>query len=120
MFAREQAALLLAAVWFFPSVPAVSKGMTPPVVSGVARSLRHWNVPVTISEFAERGPGSAPWVTELTPLHFKNPNTNVNPEADISLYAKDGTVDPKALAAFDDLVAKDGKVHEIAPRTIQL
>ncbi len=128
MFGRERVLFAWAApltiAWLFPGVPAVSKGMAPPVVSSVARSLRHWNVPVTISEFAERGPGSAAgsvaWSTELAPLHFKNPNTNTNPDADITLYAKDGTVDPTAVEAFDDLVAKDGKVHKISERTIQL
>ena len=123
-FDARQACALFAVALFSPAVPAAPKGLAPPVVNSVARSLRHWNVPVTISEFAERGPigmpGSAAWASALPPIHFKNPNTNTNSEADISLYAKDGTVDRNALDAFDDLVAKDGKVHAIAPRTIQL
>ena len=120
----RQVCALFAVALFSPGVPAAPKGLASPVVNSVARSLRHWNVPVTISEFAERGPVGAPgsvgWATQLAPLHFKNPNTNVNPETDIALYAKDGAVDPNALDAFDNFVAKDGKVHEIAPRTIQL
>lgn len=123
MFGRERVvfawAAPLCAAWLFPGIPAASGGSSP-VVRSVAHSLRHWNVPVKVSELAEHGPGTVPWVTELTPIHVKNPNLRDDNEADILIYAKDGSLDPKAISAFDDLVAKDGKTHKIAERTIQL
>jgi len=122
MFGRERRVIAWAAplcvAWVFPGAPAASTGMTTPMVQSVARSLRHWNVPVAVSAFAERGPGTVPWVEKLEAIRVKNLNTNA--EAQISLYARDGSVDRTALAEFNDVVARDGRSKAIAPRTVQL
>ncbi|MEO8875767.1 MAG: DUF882 domain-containing protein [Polyangiaceae bacterium] len=122
MFGREQLMIAWAAplcvAWMFPGAPPASTGMTAPVVQSVARSLRHWNVPVTISRFEERGSGAIPWVSKLTPIRIKNLNTNA--EAELTLYTHDGSVDKTALAEFNDVVARDGRLKTIAPRTVQL
>jgi uncharacterized protein YcbK (DUF882 family) len=108
----------LCVAWIFPGAPMASAGLTAPMVQSVARSLRHWNVPVAVSQFAERGPGAVPWVAKLSPVRVKNINTNN--EAEISLYARDGSVDKAELASFNDVVSRDGRLKSIAPRTVQL
>ncbi len=108
----------LCAAWIFPGTPMASAGLTTPMVQSVTRSLRHWNVPVTVSQFSEHGSGMVPWVSELAPVTVKNINTNN--EATIALYARDGSVDKAELATFNDVVSRDGRLKSIAPRTVQL
>ncbi len=122
MFGRERLLIAWAAplcvAWIFPGAPSAATGMTTPVVRSVSRSLRRWNVPVAVSELAEHGAGTVPWVAKLDPIRVKNVNTNVQEE--ISLYAKDGSVDKTALATFNDAVSRDGRLKSIAQRTVQL
>ena len=123
MFLRERVlfawAAPLCAAWFFPGLPSSTVPTTTPVVHAVTHSLRHWNLPVTVSEFAEQAPPTVAWAQKLEPLHVKYVNTE-NAEADLRLYANDGSVDRIALEQFDELVAKDGHRHTIDPRSVQL
>ncbi|MEO8797592.1 MAG: DUF882 domain-containing protein [Polyangiaceae bacterium] len=111
----------LCAAWFFPGLPPTLP-LSTPAVHAVTHSVRHWDLPVTVSEFAEQAPSpapAAPWAQKLDALHIEYVNTE-NAEADLRLYANDGTVDRAALEQFDVLVAKDGHRHTIDPRSVQL
>lgn len=122
MFLRERVlfawAAPLCAAWFFPGLPPTLP-LTAPAAHARAHSVRHWTLPLTVSELAEPALPPAPWAEKLEALHIKYVNTE-DAEADLRLYANDGTIDRRALEQFDALVAKDGHRHTIEPRSVQL
>jgi uncharacterized protein YcbK (DUF882 family) len=67
---------------------------------------------------AERSARSVPWADALPAVEVVSEATNER--ASIRLYGNNGEVDDGALAHFDEIAARDGDVHDLDPRVVQL
>lgn len=59
-----------------------------------------------------------PWAEALPPVEVKSEATGEHES--IRLYGADGEVDGDALARFEQIAARDGDVHDLTPRVVQL
>jgi uncharacterized protein YcbK (DUF882 family) len=67
---------------------------------------------------AVRSARSVPWADALPAIEVVSEATNEH--ASIRLYGSNGEVDDDALARFDEIAARDGDVHDLEPRVVQL
>lgn len=59
-----------------------------------------------------------PWAEALPPVEVVSEQTRER--ASLRLYGSDGEVDQDALARFEAIAARDGDVHELTARVVQL
>ncbi len=67
---------------------------------------------------AVRGARSVPWADALPAVEVVSEATR--DRASIRLYASNGEVDDEALRQFEEIAARDGDVHDLDPRVVQL
>lgn len=67
---------------------------------------------------AVRSARSVPWADALPAIEVVSEATGEH--ASIRLYGSNGEVDDDALARFDQIAARDGDVHDLEPRVVQL
>jgi hypothetical protein len=61
---------------------------------------------------------SVPWAEALPAVEVVSETTRER--ASIRLYGVDGEVDDEALLHFEEIAARDGDVHDLTPRVVQL
>jgi uncharacterized protein YcbK (DUF882 family) len=67
---------------------------------------------------AVRSARSVPWADALPAVEVVSEATGER--ASIRLYGSNGEVDDDALAQFEQIAARDGDVHDLEPRVVQL
>lgn len=67
---------------------------------------------------AVRSARSVPWADALPAVEVVSAATSER--ANIRLYGSNGEVDDGALAQFEQIAARDGNVHDLEPRVVQL
>jgi uncharacterized protein YcbK (DUF882 family) len=67
---------------------------------------------------AVRSARSVPWADSLPAVEVVSETTREH--ASIRLYGSNGEVDDAALARFDEIAAREGDVHDLSPRVVQL
>jgi uncharacterized protein YcbK (DUF882 family) len=86
--------------------------------AGLALVLMQSAAADTPLQAAARDARSVPWADALPAIEVESETTKER--ASIRLYGSNGEVDDDALARFDEIAARDGDVHDLDARVVQL
>ena len=86
--------------------------------AAIALVLMQTSAADTPLQAAVRSARSVPWADTLPAVEVVSEATGER--ASIRLYGSNGEVDDDALARFEQIAARDGDVHDLEPRVVQL